>query len=75
VGGEEVLDTLEKLPRKDGTERPVKPVMITKVVMYVPITSPATFVTKATQLSRSFRRLQSQAGEETREESGSTERC
>jgi peptidyl-prolyl cis-trans isomerase-like 2 len=36
VGGEDVLDTLEKLPRKDGTERPVKPVKITDVVMYVP---------------------------------------
>ncbi len=37
VGGEDVLDTLEKLPRKDGTERPVKPVKITEVVMYAPI--------------------------------------
>ncbi len=36
VGGEGVLDTLEKLPRKDGTDRPVKPVKITEVVMYVP---------------------------------------
>lgn len=35
VGGEEVLDTLEKLPRKEGTERPAKPVRITEVVMYV----------------------------------------
>jgi peptidyl-prolyl cis-trans isomerase-like protein 2 len=35
VGGEDVLDTLEKLPRKDGTEKPVKPVKITEVVMYV----------------------------------------
>ncbi|KAI0257441.1 cyclophilin-like protein [Lactifluus subvellereus] len=34
VGGEDVLDTLEKLPRKDGTERPVKPVKITEVVIY-----------------------------------------
>ena len=33
VGGEDVLDTLEKLPRKDGTERPVKPVKITEVAM------------------------------------------
>ena len=39
VGGEDVLDTLEKLPRKDGTERPVKPVKITEVVMYVVRTS------------------------------------
>jgi peptidyl-prolyl cis-trans isomerase-like protein 2 len=36
VGGEDVLDTLEKLPRKDGTERPLKPVKITEVMMYVP---------------------------------------
>jgi cyclophilin type peptidyl-prolyl cis-trans isomerase/CLD len=38
VGGEDVLDTLEKLPRKDGTERPVKPVKISEVVMYVALT-------------------------------------
>ncbi len=38
VGGEDVLDTLEKLPRKDGTERPVKPVKISEVVMYVAVT-------------------------------------
>lgn len=35
VGGEEVLDTLEKLPLKEGTERLAKPVRITEVVMYV----------------------------------------
>jgi peptidyl-prolyl cis-trans isomerase-like protein 2 len=35
VGGEDVLDALEKLPLKDGTERPAKPVRITEVVMYV----------------------------------------
>ncbi|KAK7059066.1 cyclophilin peptidyl-prolyl cis-trans isomerase Cyp8 [Paramarasmius palmivorus] len=34
VGGEDVLDTLEKLPRKDGTERPAKPVKITEVIIY-----------------------------------------
>lgn len=34
VGGEDILDALEKLPRKDGTERPLKPVRITQVVMY-----------------------------------------
>ncbi|KAJ7596909.1 cyclophilin-like domain-containing protein [Mycena floridula] len=34
VGGEEVLDALEKLPRKDGTERPSKPVRITEVIIY-----------------------------------------
>ena len=35
VGGEDVLDALEKLPLKDGTERPAKPVRIQEVVMYV----------------------------------------
>lgn len=35
VGGEDVLYTLEKLPRKEGTERPLKPVKITEVKMYV----------------------------------------
>lgn len=35
VGGEDVLDTLEKLPLKDGTERPAKPVRITEVIMCV----------------------------------------
>ncbi|KAH7928514.1 cyclophilin-like protein [Leucogyrophana mollusca] len=34
VGGEDVLDTLEKLPRKDGTERPAKAVRITEVMIY-----------------------------------------
>jgi len=34
VGGEDVLDALERLPRKDGTERPAKPVRITEVVIY-----------------------------------------
>ncbi|KAI0067792.1 cyclophilin-like protein [Artomyces pyxidatus] len=34
VGGEDVLNALEKLPRKDGTERPSKPVRITEVVIY-----------------------------------------
>ena len=33
VGGENVLDALEKLPLKDGTERPSKPVKITEIVM------------------------------------------
>lgn len=35
VGGDEVLDALEKLPVKPGTERPAKPVRITDVVMSV----------------------------------------
>ncbi|KAF5374836.1 hypothetical protein D9758_000390 [Tetrapyrgos nigripes] len=34
VGGEDVLDALEKLPRKAGTERPAKPVKITEVIIY-----------------------------------------
>jgi peptidyl-prolyl cis-trans isomerase-like 2 len=33
VGGEEVLDALEKLPLKDGTERPAKTVKITEIKM------------------------------------------
>ena len=46
VGGEDVLDTLEKLSRKEGTERPVKPVKITEVVMYVALTSAVSIVEK-----------------------------
>jgi len=34
VGGEDVLYTLEKLPRKDGTDRPAKPVKITEVKIH-----------------------------------------
>ncbi|OCH94790.1 cyclophilin-like protein [Obba rivulosa] len=34
VGGEDVLDALEKLPVKPGTERPAKPVRITEVIIY-----------------------------------------
>jgi cyclophilin family peptidyl-prolyl cis-trans isomerase len=33
VGGEDVLDALEKLPRKNGTERPSKNVEITEDIM------------------------------------------
>ncbi len=33
VGGEDVLDALEALVVKPGTERPAKPVRITEVVM------------------------------------------
>ena len=47
VGGEDVLDTLEKLPRKDGTERPAKPVKITEVVMYVELNPAVSFAEKA----------------------------
>ena len=35
VGGEDVLDALEKLPVKPGTDRPGKIVKITEVIMYV----------------------------------------
>jgi peptidyl-prolyl cis-trans isomerase-like 2 len=35
VGGEDILDALEKLPRKDGTERPSKPVKIKEIAMFV----------------------------------------
>jgi cyclophilin family peptidyl-prolyl cis-trans isomerase len=35
VGGEGVLDALENLPRKEGTERPSKQVKITEIVMSV----------------------------------------
>lgn len=41
VGGEDVLDALEALPVKPGTERPAKPVRITEVVMYA-LSSPTT---------------------------------
>ncbi|THH04159.1 hypothetical protein EW145_g5730 [Phellinidium pouzarii] len=34
VGGEDVLDALERLPLKEGTERPAKAVRITEVVIY-----------------------------------------
>jgi len=34
VGGENVLNALEKLPLKDGTERPAKPVRISEVVIF-----------------------------------------
>jgi cyclophilin family peptidyl-prolyl cis-trans isomerase len=35
VGGEEVLDTLEAVPVKPGTERPAKTIRITEVIMWV----------------------------------------
>lgn len=35
VGGDEVLNALEKLQTKPGSERPQKEVRITEVVMYV----------------------------------------
>ncbi len=53
VGGEDVLDALERLPRKEGTERPAKPVRITEVVMYVFITPHRRFVNNL-RWSRSY---------------------
>lgn len=35
VGGDDVLDTLEKLSVKPGTERPAKPVRMTDIMMFV----------------------------------------
>jgi peptidyl-prolyl cis-trans isomerase-like 2 len=37
VGGEEVLDALERLPLKPKMDRPLKPPHITEIVMYVTI--------------------------------------
>jgi len=34
VGGDDILDGLEALPVKPGTERPAKPVRITEVIIY-----------------------------------------
>ncbi|KAI0931894.1 hypothetical protein AcW1_000828 [Taiwanofungus camphoratus] len=34
VGGEDILDALEALPVKPGTERPSKPVRITEIIIY-----------------------------------------
>ncbi|KAF9076166.1 cyclophilin-like domain-containing protein [Rhodocollybia butyracea] len=34
VGGEDVLDALEKLPRKEGTERPAKSIKINEIIIY-----------------------------------------
>lgn len=36
VGGEDILDALEQLQRKDRTERPSKPIKIKEVIMWVP---------------------------------------
>ncbi|EKM83588.1 hypothetical protein AGABI1DRAFT_50865 [Agaricus bisporus var. burnettii JB137-S8] len=34
VGGEDVLDTIEKIPVKAGSERPAKPIRITQIIIY-----------------------------------------
>lgn len=44
VGGDDVLDALEKLPRKDGTERPAKPVRITEIIMCARCFFPQTYI-------------------------------
>lgn len=35
VGGEDVLNAMESIPRVPGTDKPAKPIKITEVVMYV----------------------------------------
>ena len=42
VGGEEVLDALEKAPVKQGSDRPAKPLKITEVIMSVSPLPPST---------------------------------
>jgi Cyclophilin type peptidyl-prolyl cis-trans isomerase/CLD len=58
VGGEDVLDTLEKLSVKPGTERPAKSVRITEVVMWVlqffRLPSVIVKLTASAQISRSL---------------------
>jgi peptidyl-prolyl cis-trans isomerase-like protein 2 len=36
VGGEDVLDAMESIPRVPGTDKPAKPIKIIEVIMYVP---------------------------------------
>ncbi|ELU41067.1 hypothetical protein AG1IA_04904 [Rhizoctonia solani AG-1 IA] len=36
VGGEDVLDAMESVPRAPGTEKPASDIRITEVIMYVP---------------------------------------
>jgi peptidyl-prolyl cis-trans isomerase-like protein 2 len=61
VGGDEVLNALEKLPRKDGTERPAKPVRITEVVIYQD-----PFEAYKTSLARKLaRRAEAEAGDDS----------
>jgi peptidyl-prolyl cis-trans isomerase-like protein 2 len=36
VGGEDVLDAMESVPRAPGTEKPAKDIRITEVIVYVP---------------------------------------
>lgn len=77
VGGEDVLDALESLPVKPGTERPAKQVKITEVVMYVPYVHPERFSNMLTlflslKLSGSVRGVQATRAAEARTQSGDT---
>lgn len=71
VGGEDVLDALEALPVKLGTDRPAKPVKITEVVVYVVCFLSSTYdlLTPISQLSRSFRGIPNQTREKAHQES------
>ena len=73
VGGDEVLDALEKLPVKPGTDRPAKPVRITDVIMSVKPRYPVLLklIAIVNQTSRPVRGLQTTARETAGEESSS----
>ena len=75
VGGDEVLDALEKLPVKPGTERPAKPIRITDVIMFVNLPQLSSVQSKLkaafNQLPRSVRGVQATTRETPREESSS----
>ncbi|KAJ7169768.1 cyclophilin-like domain-containing protein [Mycena filopes] len=69
VGGEDVLDALEKLPLKDGTERPAKPVRITEIVIYQdPFEEYKTRLAK--KLARRLEAGQGNAAEKTQKKEG-----
>lgn len=52
VGGEEVLDALEKVPLKPGTDRPAKPPRIAEVIMSVsPLPLPLVLLTNVQVLA------------------------
>jgi len=73
VGGDEVLDALEKLPVKPGTERPAKLVRITDIVMFanLPYVLLGPVGLMSHQLPRSVRGIQEAARETPREKSSS----
>ncbi|KAJ7038316.1 cyclophilin-like domain-containing protein [Mycena alexandri] len=69
VGGEDVLDALEKLPLKDGTERPAKPVRITEIIIYQdPFEEYKTRLAK--KLARRLEAGQSNAEDKTQKKEG-----